>query len=97
MLVLAALFIPSLFLSYSILRGTLLLFFLIMSTIINSIHKKKNASKLALLEAKREAKRRQVEALFEQQQAIQTQMAALQKELEGLDDEIESYEYSQNA
>lgn len=56
----------------------------------------KKTTKLALLEAKRQAKRRQVEALFEQQQAIQTQMAALQKELEGLDDEIESLEYSQN-
>lgn len=52
-------------------------------------------SELAALEAKREVKRRQVEALFEQQQALQRQMAALQDEIEALDDEIETYEVEQ--
>lgn len=48
---------------------------------------------LASLEAKRNAKRRQVESLFEQQQAIQKQMDALQEELQALDDEIDALEY----
>lgn len=52
-------------------------------------------SELAILEAKRDVKRRQVEALFEQHQALQRQMSALQEELQALDDEIDVYEVEQ--
>jgi ATP-dependent DNA helicase Q1 len=52
-------------------------------------------SELAALEAKRDLKRRQVEALFEQQQALQRQMAALQEELQAMDNEIDAYEVEQ--
>lgn len=57
----------------------------------------RNSTTLASLEAKRDAKRRQVEALFEQQQGLKRQMDALRVELSALDDEIEAYqeEYSQ--